>query len=143
MESWEMWIKALHIIFVIAWMVGLLYLPRIFVYHSRSVKNSQESETFKIMERRILKAIMYPAMIFVWITGLYLAHYYGDFHSHWLQIKVLLVLTLTGFHGYLSRQVRIFRVDANKHSTLFFRVLNEVPTILMISIVVLVVVKPI
>lgn len=143
MESWAIWIKALHIIAVIAWMAGLLYLPRILVYHSHSVSNSQESETFKIMERRLLKAIMYHAMIFVWITGQYLAYYYADFHSHWLHVKILLVLTLTVFHGYLSRQVKIFKVDANKHSTRFFRILNEVPTVLMIAIVILVVAKPI
>ncbi len=143
MESWVIWIKALHIISVTAWMVGLLYLPRIFVYHSDSVQNSQESETFKIMERRLLKVIMYPAMTFVWMTGPYLVHNYGYLHSHWLHVKILLVVILTGFHIYLARQVKLFKADANRHSAGFFRFINEVPTVLMISIVVLVVVKPI
>jgi len=124
-------------------MAGLLYLPRIFVCHNQSAKNSQESETFKIMERRLLKAIMYPAMILVWITGTYLANYYEYFHLNWLQFKILLIAILTVLQVYLDRQAKIFEVDANRHSPRVFRILNEFPTVLMILIVVSVVVKPI
>jgi protoporphyrinogen IX oxidase len=143
MQSWEIWVKAAHIISVIAWMAGLLYLPRIFVYHTQSVRDSNESEIFKIMESRLLRTIMNPAMITVWITGPAVAYGYGETQSTWLHAKLLLVLMMSGFHGYLARQVKIFKADDNKRSAGFYRALNEVPTVLMILIVILVVVKPI
>ena len=142
MSSWILWIKALHIIAVIAWMAGLLYLPRLFIYHTASVKGSTESETFKVMERRLLKFIMNPAMIVVWITGPTVAYLYGDFLSPWLHAKLTLVLILSGIHGYFAKTVRSFANDANTLSAGAFRVLNEVPTLLMVLIVILVVVKP-
>jgi protoporphyrinogen IX oxidase len=143
MQSWEIWVKAAHIISVIAWMAGLLYLPRIFVYHTQSVRNSNESEIFKIMESRLLKTIMNPAMITVWITGPTVAYGYGEIQSTWLHAKLLLVVMMSGFHGYLVRQVKIFKADNNRHSAGFYKALNEVPTVLMMLIVILVVVKPI
>lgn len=137
-----LWIKALHVIAVIAWMAGLLYLPRLFVYHCAAAVGSQQSETFKIMERRLLRAIMNPAMIVVWLTGLYIA-FSGDWlRAPWLHAKLLVVLLLSGAHGFLSRCVRDFAGDANGRSARFFRILNEVPTVLMIGAVILVVVKP-
>jgi putative membrane protein len=135
-------VKALHIASVIAWMAGLFYLPRLFVYHVDAPKGSPQSETFKIMERRLLKAIMNPAMIAVWITGPIVAFNYGEFRESWLHAKLLLVLILSGFHGYLVGCVRAFANDANDKSGRFYRFINEIPTILMLLIVILVVVKP-
>ena len=143
MESWATWVKSFHVIAVIAWMAGLLYLPRLFVYHTMIYCKSKESETFKLMERRLLKAIMNPAMIAVWITGPLVAYGYGDFNSTWLHLKLFLVILLSGVHLYLAKTVKIFAIDANVHTTRFYRILNEVPTGLMILIVILVVVKPI
>jgi len=142
MQSWEIWVKAVHVISVIAWMAGSLYLPRIFVYHTQCAPDSVQSETFKIMERRLLMAIMNPAMIIVWVTGPLIAYGFGELQSTWLHAKLALVLILSAFHAYLARQVRTFAAGANTHSTTFYRVLNEVPTVLMILIVILVVVKP-
>ena len=137
-----LWIKALHIIAVIAWMAGMLYLPRLFVYHANAPAGSRESETFKVMERRLLKAIMNPSMVVVFVTGGCLAWMTGYWQSPWLQVKFALVLGLAGLHGYLARSVRLFATDANDRPARFFRVLNEIPTVLMILIVILVVVKP-
>jgi protoporphyrinogen IX oxidase len=136
------WIKALHIIAVIAWMAGMLYLPRLFVYHCEAETGSKESETFKVMERRLLKAIINPAMIVSWLAGLYLG-----WSGHWLSAgwfggKLFLVLVLSGVHGFFSRWVKDFAADRNTRSQKFYRVINELPTILMIGIVILVVVKP-
>lgn len=138
----ELWIKAMHVIAIIAWMAGLLYLPRLFVYHVAAPKGSPQSETFKIMERRLLKAIMNPAMIVSFVTGIWFAYLTGYWQSPWLQIKFVLVLGLAGLHGYFARCVRHFAADENPHSGVFFRVMNEVPTLLMILIVILAVVKP-
>src|SRR6202045_562093 len=136
------WIKALHVIALIAWMAGMLYLPRLFVYHCESETGSKQSETFKVMERRLLKAIINPAMIVTWLAGLYLA-WAGDwFSAGWLQVKRVLVLVLSGIHGFFSRWVRDFAADRNTRSQRFYRIINEVPTVLMIGIVILVVVKP-
>ena len=137
-----LWIKSLHVIPIIAWMAGLLYLPRLFVYHCAAPAGSDQSDTFKIMERRLLRAIMTPAMILAWITGLTLAVQAGFFASGWLHLKLTLVLILSASHGYMSRCVRTFAADANEKSHKFYRVLNEVPTLLMIIIVVAVIVKP-
>jgi putative membrane protein len=137
-----LWIKSLHVIAIIAWMAGLLYLPRLFVYHCSAAAGSQQSETFKVMERRLLRAIMTPAMILAWITGLTLAVQAGFFSSGWFHLKLTLVLLMSASHGYMSRCVRTFATDANEKSHKFFRVLNEIPTLLMIVIVVAVIVKP-
>jgi protoporphyrinogen IX oxidase len=136
------WLKALHVIAVIAWMAGMLYLPRLFVYHCEAQRHSIQSETFKIMERRLLKAIMTPAMIATWILGLILAWQGGWFAAGWLHGKLLLVLAMSGVHGFLSKTVRLFAEDRNARPARFYRMLNEVPTLLMIGIVILAVVKP-
>jgi putative membrane protein len=137
-----LWVKALHIISVIAWMAGMLYLPRLFVYHALAAKGSEASETFKVMERRLLKAIVNPSMILVFLTGFTLVYLTGDWRDGWWQAKLILVLGLAGLHGYFARCVRTFAEDANKRPARFYRILNEAPTILMIFIVVLAVVKP-
>jgi protoporphyrinogen IX oxidase len=137
-----LWLKALHVIAVIAWMAGMLYLPRLFVYHADTPKDSAVSETFKVMERRLLKVIINPAMILVFVTGIALAYLTGYWQAGWLQAKFILVLGFGGLHGYFARCVRAFAEDANGRSARFYRILNETPTILMILIVVLVVVKP-
>ena len=136
------WIKALHVIAVISWMAGMLYLPRLFVYHCEAQPGSKQSETFKVMERRLLKAIINPAMIAAWLLGLGLAWQAGWFAAHWLQAKLVLVLLLSGVHGLLARWVRDFAADANRNSQKFYRIINEVPAILMVAIVILAVVKP-
>ncbi|MEA2872182.1 MAG: protoporphyrinogen oxidase [Hyphomicrobiales bacterium] len=136
-----LWLKAFHVIAVIAWMAGMLYLPRLFVYHCEAEIGSKQSETFKVMERRLLRAIINPAMAVTWVLGLWLAWEGGFFRSGWLHGKLLLVLILSGMHGLFSRYVREFAEDRNVHSQKFYRIVNEVPTVLMIGIVILVVVK--
>ena len=136
------WIKAVHIIAVIAWMAGMLYLPRLFVYHCAAEKGSIQSETFKVMERRLLRAIINPAMIAAWVLGLWLAWEGHWFASTWLQAKIALALILSAVHGLFARWVKSFARDDNSHSARFYRVMNEVPTLLMIGIVILVVIKP-
>jgi putative membrane protein len=141
------WIKALHIIAVIAWMAGMLYLPRLFVYHCAAETGSVQSETFKVMERRLLRAIVNPAMIATWVFGLWLAWLgpdsrYGWFASGWLWAKIILVLGLSAVHGLLARWRKDFAQDRNRHSQKFYRIINEVPTLLMIVIVLLAVLKP-
>jgi protoporphyrinogen IX oxidase len=137
-----LWLKALHVIAIIAWMAGMLYLPRLFVYHAEAARGSPVSETFKVMERRLLRAIVNPSMILVFLTGFTLVYVTGDWREGWWQVKFILVLGLAGLHGYFVRCVRAFAEDANKRPARFYRVLNEAPTILMIPIVVLAVVKP-
>jgi len=137
-----LWIKALHVIAIIAWMAGMLYLPRLFVYHCDAPKGSIQSETFKIMERRLLKAIINPAMIVAWVLGLYLIWDGGWYTSGWLHAKVLLVLILSGLHGVYVRRLKEFAADKNTRPARYYRILNEVPTVLMIGIVILVIVKP-
>jgi len=139
------WIKALHVVAVISWMAGLLYLPRLFVYHCGAEAGSAASETFKVMERRLMGAIMTPAMLASWILGLVLISMLGieAFRgSHWLMVKISLVVVLSGLHLLLIRHLRAFAGDRNRHSARYFRILNEVPTVLMIAIVVMVVVRP-
>lgn len=136
------WIKAVHVIAVIAWMAGMLYLPRLMVYHTEAQTGSIQSETFKIMERRLLKGIINPAMILTWIAGLYLAWSAFGFKGGWLHGKILLVIVLSGIHGYLSGRVRAFAEDRNDKTAGFYRILNEVPAVLMVLIVILVIVKP-
>ncbi|MCB8819206.1 protoporphyrinogen oxidase HemJ [Microvirga rosea] len=137
-----LWIKAFHVIAVISWMAGMLYLPRLFVYHCDVPKDSIQSETFKIMERRLLKAIINPAMVVTWILGLILVWQGGWMTSGWFHAKFLLVLILSGVHGFLSKTVKIFAADQNQRPAKFYRMINEIPTVLMIGIVILVIVKP-
>ena len=136
------WIKALHVIAIISWMAGMLYLPRLFVYHCEAEIGSKQSETFQVMERRLLRAIINPAMVVSWVTGLWLAFEAGFFRSGWLHGKLVLVLLLSAVHGLFSRWTREFAEDRNARSQKFYRIVNEVPTVLMIGTVVLVVVKP-
>ena len=137
-----LWIKALHVVAIIAWMAALLYLPRLFVYHCSAPVGSIQSETFKIMERRLLRAIMTPAMIVVWLTGLYLVWTGGFYKAGWFHVKFLFVLLLSGVHGKMSAIVRGFAEDRNAKSDRYYRILNEVPTVAMIVIVAMVIVKP-
>jgi putative membrane protein len=143
-EGWTMyeWLKALHVIAVIAWMAGMLYLPRLFVYHFTAEPGSVQSETFKVMERRLLRAIINPAMLVTWVVGLYLAWSGHWYTAGWFQAKFVLVLLLSAVHGFFSARVRDFSLDRNRYSQKFYRIINEVPTVLMIGIVVLVIVKP-
>lgn len=137
-----LWIKALHIIAVISWMAGMLYLPRLFVYHCAAEPGSAQAKTFEVMENRLLKFIMEPAMGVTWLAGLYLIWDGGWMASGWLHAKLVLVLAMSGMHGFLSRCAKDFAAGQNKRDAKFYRIINEVPTILMIGIVILVVVKP-
>jgi putative membrane protein len=138
------YIKAFHIIAIIAWMAGLLYLPRLFVYHAESKTGSEQSETFKVMERRLLRYITTPALIASWAFGLWLA-FSGAIDwakDGWFHLKLFLVLLLSAYHGLLAKWTKDFALDRNTHSARFFRIANEVPTVLMVLIVILVVVRP-
>ena len=136
--------KALHLIAVISWMAGLLYLPRIFVYHSETIDNNAQSETFKLMERRLYFYIMNPAMILSWVFGVLLIHSQGliSLSLLWMKIKIGLVLILTAYHFYLLIFLKDFQYNNNTKSSKFFRIINEVPTILLIIIIFVVVFKP-
>ena len=136
------WLKAFHVIAVIAWMAGMLYLPRLFVYHCEAEPGSKQSETFKVMERRLLKAIINPAMVATWLLGLWLAYDSGFFRAGWFHAKFALVIALSALHGFLSRAVKDFAADRNRRSAKFYRIINEVPAVLMVLIVILVIVKP-
>jgi protoporphyrinogen IX oxidase len=136
------WLKAFHVIAVISWMAGMLYLPRLFVYHCEAPVGSPQSETFKMMERRLLRAIINPAMVVTWVLGLWLAIEGGFLKAGWLHGKLVLVLILSAMHGVFTHFVRDFAEDRNAHSQKFYRILNEVPTVLMIGTVILVIVKP-
>lgn len=139
-----LWVKSLHVISIIAWMAGLLYLPRLYVYHCQAAVGSPQSETFKVMERRLLRYIMNPAMIASWIFGLWLIFILGSgaMSGGWLHAKLMLVLFLSAAHGMMAKWRRDFELDRNQHSQRFYRVINEVPTVLMIAIVIIVIVKP-
>ena len=136
------WIKALHVVAIISWMAGLLYLPRLMVYHTDSEPGSRQSETFKVMERRLLRAITTPAMIASWALGLALAVMGGWFAHGWLHAKLLLVLLLSAYHGMAAGWVRAFAEDRNARPARFYRMMNEVPTLLMIGMLIFVVIKP-
>jgi putative membrane protein len=136
------WVKALHIISVIAWMAGMLYLPRLFVYHCAAEVGSVQSETFKVMERRLLRAFINPAMVATWVLGVWLVWLGGWTFATWFHAKFILVILMSGVHGMLSRYRRDFEADQNRHSERFYRIINEVPTLLMIAIVLLAVIKP-
>ena len=137
-----LWVKALHVISIIAWMAGLFYLPRLFVYHSIQKSGSDTSKTLKVMERKLLKAIMNPAMIASWVFGLYIAAKIGAFSEPWFHVKLLMVVFLTVFHIMLGKWRKDFEADRNEKSEGFYRWVNEVPTVLMIIIVIMVIVKP-
>ena len=137
-----LWLKALHIISVIAWMAGMLYLPRLYVYHARAEPGSTQSETFKTMERRLLRAIINPAMIAAWAFGLALAWRGELWAEGWFQAKLALLVAMQIAHAAFARWRRHFAADANRHGERFYRLVNEVPTVLMIGIVVLAVVRP-
>ena len=141
-EDFYPWAKAIHVIAVISWMAGMLYLPRLFVYHSETERGSQQSETFKVMERRLLRGIINPAMVISWAFGLWLAWKGFGFQGGWLHAKLAAVLALSAVHGYLSAAVRKFVEDRNEKPARHWRIVNEIPTLLMIIIVVLVIVKP-
>jgi putative membrane protein len=139
------WLKAFHIVSVIAWMAGLLYLPRLFVYHAQAKIGSEQSETFKVMERRLLRGIMNPAMIAAYIFGiltLLTPEMIDNWRSGWFHAKVGLIVALTIFHHALSNWWKAFAADANRHPARFYRFMNEVPTVILVGIVILVVVKP-
>jgi putative membrane protein len=136
------WLKSLHVVAVISWMAGMLYLPRLFVYHTQVETASQTSELFKVMERRLLEYIMNPAMIVSWVVGLWIAWEVFGMRGGWLHAKLALTLLLSGVHGYLAKAVRDFAADRNTKATRHWRIVNEAPTLLMIAIVVLVIVKP-
>ena len=137
-----LWLKALHIVAVISWMAGMLYLPRLFVYHAETPKESPQSATFKTMEFRLYRYIMGPAMIVTWITGPLLLVLMGYHKDGWAIAKLLAVAGLSAVHGMMAGWMRDFAQDRNRRDAKFFRIMNEVPTALMILIVVLVVVKP-
>ncbi|MEX0697269.1 MAG: protoporphyrinogen oxidase HemJ [Dongiaceae bacterium] len=137
-----LWLKALHIISVIAWMAGMLYLPRLYVYHARAEPGSPQSETFKTMERRLLRAIINPAMIAAWVFGLALAWRGELWAEGWFHAKLALLVAMQISHAAFARWRRHFAADANRHGERFYRLVNEVPTVLMIGIVLLAVVRP-
>ena len=134
------WVKIFHVMFVVAWMAGLLYLPRIFVYHSMDETTSETSNVFKLMEKRLFYFIMYPSALIVWITGVYMAHVLGLYG--WLVIKFLFVIVLTLYHVNLGRYLNDFANDKNKKKTRFFRMINEIPFVIMFIILVFVIIKP-
>jgi putative membrane protein len=136
------WLLAFHLIAVIAWMAAMLYLPRLFVYHADTQPGTETSERFKVMERRLLKGIMNPAMIAVWILGPLLAWLTGAYLDTWLQIKFILVIIMSGMHGLFVRCWRDFAEDRNMRPARFYRIVNEVPAVLMVLIVILVKVQP-
>jgi putative membrane protein len=138
------WVKALHVISVIAWMAGMMYLPRLFVYHADAIKGSVQSETFKLMERRLYRGITTPAMLATWVFGLWLAFGFGlvDFSQGWMWLKAAMVVALSGIHGLYGRYLRAFAEDRNKRSARFFRSINEIPFVIAIVIVIAVIVRP-
>ena len=137
------WVKAVHVIAIVAWMAGMLYLPRIFVYHAATGVDTATSETFKVMERRLLRAITTPAMIVSLISGAWLILMVPEHLSEvWLHAKIALVIVMVAVHGLLARHHRLFADDQNRQSSRYFRILNEVPTVLLIGIIILVIVRP-
>lgn len=142
LADYYLWFKALHILAVIAWMSGMFYLPRLFVYHTETQPGAPDYQRFCIMERRLMNAIMTPSLILVWVLGLLLAWLGGWMEMGWLHVKMALVLGLSGVHGANRRYVRDFATGRNRHSARFFRMWNELPTVFLIAIVILVVLKP-
>ena len=141
-QSFYLWIKAFHIIAVIAWMAGLLYLPRLFVYHCETTPGTPESERFKVMEHKLMRGIINPSMIAVWILGLTLSFITGAWHEGWFHAKFALVIVMSAIHGFDAMTLKAFARDANTRTARFYRIWNEVPAVLMVLIVLLAVVKP-
>lgn len=141
-EAAYLWVKAVHVIAIISWMAGMLYLPRLFIYHCDAPIGSEQSETFKVMEQRLLTLIMNPAMVISWGLGVWLAWRGGFLDSGWFHAKLAMAIGLSAVHGYFSASVRRFREDRNEKPPRHWRIINEVPTLLMIGIVILVIVKP-
>ena len=141
---WIEWVKAFHVISVIAWIAGMMYLPRLFVYHTAAEKGSIQSETFKIMERRLYRGIVTPAMVLTWLFGLTMVSVPGliDWHQGWPWVKAVCVILLSAIHGYYGRQVRNFAADKNERPQGFWRAVNELPFLLVIIIVIMVIVQP-
>lgn len=137
-----LWIKAIHVVAIVSWMAGLLYLPRLFVYHADAEPRSELDRTLAVMEYRLLNYIMTPAMAIAWVLGLWLAYTNSFWSSGWFIAKVVLVIGLSGFHGYLAKSQRLFAAGQNKQPGRHWRLVNEIPTVLMIAIVILAVVKP-
>ena len=137
-----LWVKVVHILAVVSWMVGMLYMPRLFVYHAEAGPGSPQAATFAVMERRLQKAIMLPALIVTWLSGLWLAYSGAWYKAGWLHGKLLLVVLLTGVHGFLAAERKKLAAGTSRHDSRFFRIVNEVPTLLLVGIVILVVVKP-
>jgi putative membrane protein len=142
MNDLALWLKALHILAFIAWMAGLLYLPRLFVYHCQVAPGTEASDKFKIMERRLLRAITTPAMVATLLFGVSLGIVQGQWSEGWLHVKLLLVLGLAAAHGFMARYVKAFAADQRPQSETWFRWFNEIPTVLLVGIVLLVVFKP-
>ncbi|MEQ1697772.1 MAG: protoporphyrinogen oxidase HemJ [Hyphomicrobiaceae bacterium] len=139
---WLLYLKSFHVMAVIAWMAGMFYLPRLFIYHVEATPNSEMTRTFEVMERRLLRIIINPAMITVWLTGLVLVWQQNQYMEHWFHAKFVLVLAMAAFHGMLAKWRKQLEAGTNTHTSRFFRIANEVPTVLMAGIVIFVVVKP-
>ncbi len=142
MNNLYLWLKALHILAIISWMAGMLYLPRLFVYHAEAPKGSLQAKTFVVMERRLMRAIMLPALLVTWITGIMLAFQTGILRAGWFHAKFALVIALSALHGFFAKARKDLAKETNRHGSRFFRVINEVPAILMAAIIFLVVFKP-
>ena len=142
MSNLYLWIKVLHILAIISWMAGMLYLPRLFVYHAEAPRGSPQARTFVVMERRLMRAIMLPTLLVTWITGLTLAVQGGFVHTGWFHAKFALVIALSAVHGCFAKIQKGLTEETNRHGSRFFRIVNEAPTVLMIAIVILVVFKP-
>lgn len=143
MEDYFLWYKSIHIISVISWMAAMLYMPRLFMYHTKAEKDSEMDKTFQIMELKLLRMIMNPAMLMTYFFGLLTAYIYGFVAlGMWFHLKMCIVLFLTIFHMFLAKWRKAFIKGENKHSEKFYKIINEIPTILMIMAVILVVVKP-
>ena len=137
-----LFMKAVHILAVISWMAGMLYLPRLFVYHAEAPRDSPLARIFVVMERRLMRGIMLPALIVTWVSGLILAVHADFLHEGWFHAKFALVIALSALHGYFAKLRKDFAEERNRRDSRFFRIVNETPTVLLIGIVILVVVKP-
>jgi putative membrane protein len=143
MSNLYLWLKVLHILAIISWMTGMLSLPRLFVYHAEAPQGSPQARTFVVMEYRLMRAIMLPALLVTWITGLALAIQARFLHEGWFHAKFALVIALSALHGYFTKVRRDLAEETNQHGSRFFRIINEAPTVLMAGIVILVVFKPV
>jgi protoporphyrinogen IX oxidase len=142
MNNLYLWTKVLHILAIISWMAGMLYLPRLFVYHAEAPQGSPQARTFVVMERRLMRIVMLPALLLAWATGLMLAVQADVLHAGWFHAKFALAIVLSALHGYFARLRKGLAEARNRHSPRFFRIINEAPTVLMAGIVILVVLKP-